>query len=33
MNNIDRFFTEDIENFSKSYFDYLKNILASIVVV
>ena len=32
MNNIDRFFTEDIENFSKSYFDYLKNILASIDV-
>lgn len=30
MNNIDRIYTEDIEQFSKSYFDYLKQVLDSV---
>jgi len=32
MNTLDRMFTEDIEQFSKSYFDYLKNVLDKIDV-
>jgi len=30
MNNIDKIFTEDIEQFSKSYFSYLKEIFDKI---
>jgi D-sedoheptulose 7-phosphate isomerase len=30
LNNIDKFFTEDIEEFSKSYFNYLKSIFNKI---
>lgn len=30
MNNLDRFFSEDIESFSRAYFDYLKQILDNI---
>ncbi len=32
MNQIDRFFTEDVKQFSRSYFDYLKEILDKIDV-
>jgi D-sedoheptulose 7-phosphate isomerase len=32
MNQIDKFYTEDIEQFSKSYFDYLKEIIDKIDV-
>jgi D-sedoheptulose 7-phosphate isomerase len=32
MNNLDRLFTKDIEQFSKSYFDYLKNIIDQVDV-
>ena len=30
MNQIDKFFTEDIEQFSKAYFDYLKKVFDKI---
>ena len=30
MNNLDKFFTEDMEQYSKSYFDYLKKIIDQI---
>ena len=30
MNQIDKFFTEDIEQFSKSYFDYLTEVFDKI---
>lgn len=32
MNHLDKMFTEDIEQFSKSYFDYLKNIMDQVDV-
>jgi D-sedoheptulose 7-phosphate isomerase len=32
MNNIDRIFTQDVEAFSRSYFDYLKSVLDNIDV-
>ena len=33
MNRIDKFYTKDIEQFSKSYLDYLKEIIDKIDVV